>query len=346
MKKILMVGDDYIGSDYMKNGFAPWQEQGYELVESNWLHGGMEKMSEMNRIIERDGPDAVPVHDEAFDLIKDAEMLIVEFMPVPQKLIDAAPALKYIGTLRTGLENIDIQYASSKGIDVFNTPGRLAETVSDYTIAFMIGEARNMCRGHAALKQGDWRRDYHNNDYVPELRGHTVGLVGFGHIARAVARKLSGFKTRTIASDPYVSDEQAKELGVELVDLETLMKESDFVSVHTSLTESTHHLIGKKELALMKPTAIIVNTARGNIIDEEALIAALQEKRIGGAALDVFANEPPGIDHPLVKLDNCTVTPHLAGTSVDCMINCPKMLANAMLSDIVEGKESGFRVGG
>jgi len=345
MKRILLVGDDYIGSDYMRNGFVLFQEHGYELVESNWLHGGMDKMSEMNRVIEREGPEAVSVHDEVLDLIRDAEMLVIQFLPVSGNLIDTAPELKYIGTLRTGLENVDMEYATGKGIKVFNTPGRLAETVSDYTVAFILAEARNICRGHAALKQGNWRRNYHNNDYVPELRGHIAGLVGFGHIGRAVARKLSGFDMRVLACDPYVSAQQAKELAVELVDLETLLKESDFVSVHANLTESTYHLIGRQELSLMKPTAIIVNTARGSIIDEEALIEALEQRRIGGAAIDVFEHEPPPEDHALLKLDNCTVTPHLAGTSVDCMINCPKMLAGAMLSEIIEGKPSPFLVG-
>jgi D-3-phosphoglycerate dehydrogenase len=345
MKKILIVGDDYIGSDYMKNGFAPWQEQGYALVERNWLHGGMEKMSEMNRVIEREGPEAVPVDDEVFDEIQDAEILIVQFMPVPAKLIDSAPKLKYIGTLRTGLENIDIDYAKERGIAVFNTPGRLAETVSDYTIGFMLCEARNIARGHAALRQESWRRDYSNNAYVPEMQGRTVGLVGFGHIAQSVARKLGGFNMNIIAVDPFVSQDVADKYNVKLVDMDRLMAESDFVSVHVNLNSKTRHLIGAHELSLMKKTAVIVNTARGPVIDEDALIAALQEKRIGGAALDVFEEEPPAQNSPLYELDNVTITPHLAGTSVDCMINSPKMLANAMQEELIEGKESGFRVG-
>ncbi len=346
MKKILMVGDDYIGSDYMKNGFAPWREHGYALVERNWLHGGMDKMSEMNRIIERDGPEAVPVHDDVFDEIRDAGMLIVQFMPVPAKLIDAAPALKCIGTLRTGLENIDLDYARERGIAVFNTPGRLAETVSDYTIGFMLCEARNIARGHAALRQGNWCRAYANNDYVPEMQGRTVGLVGFGHIARDVARKLAGFDMKVIAVDPFVSQDIADKYKVKLVDMDSLMAASDFVSVHVNLNDKTRHLIGAHEISLMKKTAVIVNTARGPVIDEDALIAALKEKRIGGAALDVFEEEPPAQGSPLYELDNVTITPHLAGTSVDCMINSPKMLSNAMLKEMVEGKETGFRVTG
>jgi D-3-phosphoglycerate dehydrogenase len=346
MKKILLVGDDYIGSSYMRDGFAPFVEHGYALVECDWQLGGIDRLSEVNRIVEEEGPSApaAPVPDEVMKLVADAEMLVVQFLPVPRSLIDAGRELKYVGTLRTGLENMDVGHARAKGIEVFHTPGRLAETVSDYAIALMLAETRNVARGHAALKAGEWRRDYANNDWVPELGGRTVGLVGFGLIARAVARKLSGWDVRILATDPFVSPDVATPFGVELVDIETLLGESDFVSVHVTLTEKTRHLIGARELALMKPTAIIVNTARGGIIDERALAGALEEGRIGGAAIDVFEQEPPGEDNPLLSVDNCTLTPHIAGMSVDAMINNPKKLARAMLSDIVEGTPSGFRV--
>ena len=346
MKKIVLAGDDYIGSDFMYNGFLPFAQKGYELVKTDWLWGGMETMSEKNRIVEEQGPQAVAPHDEVFELIQDAEILIVQFLPVPKQLIDAAPQLKQIGTLRTGLENIDLAYAQEKGIAVFNTPGRLAETVSDYTVGFLLCEARNIARGHAALRQGHWCRAYHNNDYVPEMQGRTVGLVGFGHIAQAVARKLSGFNMNVIAVDPFVSQETADRYDVKLVDMESLMRASDFVSVHVNLNDKTRHLIGAHEISLMKKTAVIVNTARGPVVDEAALIAALQEQRIGGAALDVFEEEPPAQGSPLYELDNVTITPHLAGTSVDCMINSPKMLSNAMLKEMFEAEETGFRVAG
>jgi len=346
VRKILLVGDDYISSDLMKPGFSSFEEAGYKLVTADWLQGGLDKLSAVNRIVEKKGPEAeeAVVPQEIFDLIRDVEMLIVQFLPVPKALIDAGEKLRVIGTLRTGLENIDVQYATQKGIKVFNTPGRLAETVSDFTIGAIIAEARNIARGHAALKAGVWRRDYHNNDFIPELGGRTVGLVGFGAIAQAVARKLSGFNVRILAYDPYVPEERAAALSVELVDLDTLLREADFVSIHARLTEETHHLIGARELSLMKSTAILVNTARSGLVDEKALYDALKEKRIGGAFLDVFDAEPPGKDYPLITLDNCTVTPHLAGSSKDAMLNSPKRLGKAMYAQLMEGQDTGFQV--
>lgn len=346
MKKILIVGDDYVGSEPILQAFARFRDAGYELVAYDWLHGGMEVLSEINRRVELEGPEspAAPVPEEVFRLIQDANILIVEFLCVPKALIDAAPHLEAVGTLRTGLENIDVDYVLSKGIRLFHTPGRLAEAVSDYTIGFMLCEARNIARGYHAIKTGHWRKDYANSAYTPELKGRVVGLIGFGEIGRLVAKKLRGFDVEIIAYDPYVDPAVAEALGVRMVDLDTLLKESDFVSIHARATAENEHLIGARELSLMKPTAFLINTARSSLVDEEALYEALRSRQIGGAALDVFDQEPIGPDHPLATLDNCTVTPHLAGTSVDAMLNCPKLLAREMWRNLIEGEETRFLV--
>ena len=346
MAKILLVGDDYIGREFLREGFAIFREQGYEIAEFDWLQGGLEKLSGLNRLIEKEGPGcrSVRIPDEVRELIRDADMLVIQFFPVSRELLESAPRLSIIGTVRTGLENIDVACARERNIAIFNTPGRLAETVSDYAIAFLLAEARNLARGHAALKQGNWRRDYINNPWVPELGGRTVGLMGFGKIGQAVARKLTGWKVTILAADPFARVETARDLDVELTDLDTLLARSDFVSLHANLTKENYNMIGEKQLSLMKPTAIIVNTARGGLIDERALCRALVERRIGGAAIDVFEHEPPPHDHPLLGLDNCTVSPHLAGSSVDCMRNSPKTLARAIFDELVLGKDTGFRV--
>lgn len=346
MKKLVIVGDDYVRSEHIADAFARFRMAGYEIQTYDWLHGGMKVLSEINRRVEIEGPEspAAPIPDEVFSLVKDAHILIVEFLCVPKALVDTAPHLEAIGTLRTGLENIDVDYVLSKGIRLFNTPGRLAETVSDYTIGFMLCEARNIARGYHAIKMGDWRRDYVNSAYIPELKGRVVGLIGFGEIGRLVAKKLRGFDVQLLAYDPYVNKETAEAFNVRLVDLDTLLKESDFVSIHARATPENEHLIGARELSLMKPTAFLINTARSALIDEKALYEALKSRKIGGAAIDVFDQEPIGPDHPLATLDNCTVTPHLAGTSVDAMLNCPKLLAAEMWKNLIEGQETRFLV--
>lgn len=339
MKTILLVGDDYIDSGVMAAGFAPFREYGYEFVTYDWVHeGGMTQLQHKNRILEEEGPESVPVPEEVYSLIADAEILVCQFLPVPRALLEAGKNLQAVSTLRAGLENLNVAAASELGIMVFNNPGRNAHAVAEFAIGLMLAEARNICRCHQSLKEGGWRRNFINSAYIPELEGRTVGIIGLGHIGRLVAKKLAGFEPRLLGYDPYVKPDEVNYLGVKLVDLDTLLRESDFVTLHARLTEENHHMIGERELGLMKPTAILVNTARSGLVDEEALYKALKEQRIGGAALDVFDIEPPGKDYPLVTLDNCTVTTHMAGTTQDALLNAPKLLAQKMLCLVKEGE--------
>ncbi|MDR9769333.1 2-hydroxyacid dehydrogenase [Acetomicrobium sp.] len=328
--KVLLVGDDYIGSDLIESAFASWREKGCELVSYDWLLGSVEKLQNVNRILEEKGPEAIMPPADLFTLIEDADILIIQFLPLGRSLIDSAKKLKVVGILRAGYENVDVDYLSSKGIMFFNNPGRNADAVSDYAIGMMLAEARNIARGHMSLKQGEWRREYVNSSYIPDLPGRVVGIVGFGQIGQLVAKKLSGFEMRILAYDPYVSNGVADTLNVQLTDLATLLEESDFVTLHARLTEDNRHMIGADELALMKPTAFLINTARSGLIDEKALYEALRERKIGGAALDVFDQEPTGKDYPLVTLDNCTVTPHIAGTTNDALVKAPYKLAREL----------------
>lgn len=255
-------------------------------------------------------------------------MIITEFCPITRHLIDSCPRLKLIGVLRAGCENINVRYATEKGIAVFNTPGRNADSVADFTVGLLISESRNIARGHAGLKRGEWIREYPNQAYIPELPGKTVGIIGLGEIGRKVARRLAGFDVRLLGYDPYVS--QSPE-GLQLVDLPTLMAESDFVTIHVRLTAETENLISRDLISRMKSTAYLINTSRSALVDEQALADALRERRIAGAGLDVFNVEPPGKDYPLVVLDNVTITPHMAGGSSDAFLNSPGKLAAELL---------------
>ncbi|MGI5907229.1 MAG: 2-hydroxyacid dehydrogenase [Christensenellales bacterium] len=337
MMKALLIGDDYIDAEMMLDGFASWAEKGCELVTYQWALGGKEQLQAVNLTLEQKGYDALEIPEEVMDYAGDADILVTQFFPVTSGLITNAPRLKVVGTLRAGVENICVDLMTERNIMVINNTGRNAQAVSDFTIGMMLAEARNIGRSHAAMKAGYWRKEYINTPFCPDLEGSTVGIIGFGMVGQLVAKKLTGFDVEVIAYDAYPDEEAAMKYGVAFVDLETLLKRSDFVCMNCRLVPETYHMLGAREFSLMKPTAFLINTARSGLIDEDAMWEALYRKRIGGAALDVFDLEPPGIDHRLVTLDNVTLTPHQAGTTVHAMGRSALRLCQHM-SALFEGK--------
>jgi D-3-phosphoglycerate dehydrogenase len=297
---------------------------GVTVKTLDWKTNGFDELQKINLVIEKEGSEGYDVPDYIIEAAGDADILITQFCPVNKKVIDLCKNLKMIGVLRSGYENINVPYATEKNIAVLNTPGRNADAVADFAVGAIISECRNIARGHAGLKQGDWIREYPNSGYIPDLPGKTVGIIGFGEIGAKVAKRFSGFDMRILAFDPY---RKTAEHGAELVDLAYLMSHSDFITLHARLTEDNRRLINREMLALMKPTAYIINTARAGLIDEAALYETLKNKKIAGAVLDVFEKEPPGKEYPLVTLDNVTLTPHMAGGSNDAFYNSPKKLA-------------------
>ena len=334
--KTVIIGDAYISSKDMRAGFEAWEKRGVELVDYQWDQDGKD-MSYVNLLVEQKGPEAIEVPDVIVDLCADADVIITQFCPINKKVIDAAKKCVAVGTLRAGVENIAVDYLTEKGIMVFNNAGRNAEAVADFTIGMMLAEYRNIGRSHAAVKAGYWRKEFVNSKYLPDFAGLTTGIVGFGMVGQLVAKKLTGFDQRVLAYDAYPDKEAAEKYNVTFVDLDTLMKECDIVSVNCRLVPETFHMIGAAQLSLMKPTAIIVNTARSGLIDEAALYEVLKARKIGGAALDVFDKEPTSIDYRMIALDNCTVTSHLAGTTVHAVSRSPLRLANHM-TNLFEGK--------
>ena len=322
--KLLAVSDTYCPASFMREGLASLGELGVEVEVRAWEHDDLVALQEANLAIEQGGPQAVVLPRDVTDAVGDFEILVVQFAPVSGELIEAATRLGVIGVLRSGVENVDVDVATRRSVTVMNTPGRNARAVAEATMGMILAEIRNIARAHACLTRGDWRRAFPNRGAIPELCGKTVGLVGYGSVGRLVAGYLEAFGSEIIAYDPYVQGDPAP---ARLVDLATLMARSDVVSVHARLTEATRHLIGRAELARMKPTAVLVNTARSGLIDESALIDALAEHRIMGAALDVFDVEPLPPEHPFLTLDNVTVTPHLAGSTRDAFLNSTRLMA-------------------
>lgn len=318
--KILCVGDAMISGDAFAE--AAQKLGSAEIIAADW-ETDWDNLQHRRLVIEQQGP-AVERIPPIFLENPTTDIAIGLFCPFSSELMDALPGLKVIGVARAGVENVDVEAATKRGILVFHVTGRNAEAVSDYAVGLMLSEARNIARAHAAIAQGSWRKQFANSDYVPELKGKSIGIVGFGHIGRLVAKKLSGFDVRTLVYDPWVSGELPN--GVEVVDKETLFREADFVTLHARLTEESRHLVGKHELNSMKPTAYLVNTARSGLIDTNALVTALQNRQITGAALDVFDVEPIPQDHPLLALDNVTLTTHIAGTTREALTRSPELL--------------------
>lgn len=328
--KIVGIGDLFIPASYIEKGFAPLREKGHLVEVMDWPLKSFDELQNYNLLVETQGCQALQPPQCVFELCADADVIVTQFCTVTRELVDACPKLKAIGVLRGGIENVCSEYAREKGIEVFNAPGRNAEAVSDFTVGMIICEARNIARGHHGILTGRWIRDYSNSGMIPDLPGRTVGLIGCGAIGMKVAKKLSGFDMTLLGYDPFASAERCKEAGIDLVELDELMARADFVSLHARLTAENRHLIDARRLALMKPTAYLINTSRAGLIDEAALVEALRAKKIAGAALDVYEHEPPQPDDPLLALDNVTLTPHMAGGSNDAFFNTPILLRKRM----------------
>ena len=255
--------------------------------------------------------------------IKGADIILSGFTPMTASVMNSNPKLKVIGIARGGPVNVDLKAATERKILVIGTVGRNAESVADQTLGFILTESRNIARHSMALKTGKYfeeadkigRGNYLNRFEFSELLGKTLGLIGYGEVGRRVSKRAHSFGMRIIVYDPYVSEEAFRAEGCEKVELMELLQKSDFVSIHAKLTPETTHLINAERLAFMKPTSVLVNTARGEIIDEKALYQALKKRRIASAALDVFEDDPVQANNLLLQLENVTATPHTAGRS-------------------------------
>lgn len=322
--RLLAVSDKYIPACFMQQGLAELETLGVQVDVRPWEHATLIELQEANLAIEQGGPDAVALPPELLDGLDRYDAVVVQFAPVSRDFLAAAARLKVVGVLRGGTENVAVAEATARGIAVLNTPGRNARAVAECTLGLILSEVRNLARAHARLMAGQWQRSFPNSDAIPELCGKTVGLVGYGNVAQLVAGYLQALGSRILAFDPYFRGDAAP---ATLVDLETLLRESEVVSLHARLTAESQHLIGERELGWMRPSAVLVNTARSGLVDEAALVRALEKRQIMGAALDVFDVEPLPPDHPLLALDNVTLAPHLAGSTIDAFRNSPRMMA-------------------
>ena len=250
------------------------------------------------------------------------------------EVMDAAgPQLKVISNHAVGFDNIDVPAATARGIPVGNTPGILTDATADFAFALLMAAARRVVEGERYVREGKWKTWGPSLLLGPDVHGATLGLVGFGRIGQAMAKRAQGFEMRVLYHDPS-SPAASPSLNAKSVDLETLLGESDFVSIHTPLTPETRGLMNRERFAIMKSTAVLINTARGPVIDPAALFDALSTHRIFAAALDVTDPEPIPMDSPLLTLDNLIVVPHIASASVATRQKMSLMAAQNLIAGL------------
>ncbi len=325
--RTLVIGDHFIpGSAYVEAlrsaGIAP---DGIRTVD--WSGGKGDQHAAQQRM-ERAGPAAVPVPDEIVAAVGDAEALALHFAPVPTAVLDAGSSLRAVVVARTGLENVDVEAATARGVAVVPIFGRNASGVAELAIGMMVCEGRDIARADSSVKAGGWRKDFGGPGR--EIGGSTVGLVGFGHVGRELARRLSGFDVELLVHDPYVSADLLVEFGAVQADLDTVFRESDYVHVLARLTPETERFVTAEHFALMKPTAYFVNTSRSRLVDYDALYDALVRGQIAGAGLDVFDAEPLPPDSPWRTLDNVTITTHFGGETTTTNARSARLVAEAV----------------
>jgi len=266
--------------------------------------------------------------DDLIGLLSDADGAQVGTLPLTsRRVMEACPRLKVVSRMGVGVDSIDLDAATELGILVCNVPGANTAEVADHAMALLLTLTRRLQDAIRTTREGAWSKDRRSTlgyyESVQRIAAHTVGIIGFGDIGRAFATRVRGFgPARIIACDPYVNQSTADLYGVQLVPLETLLDEADFITIHCSATEETRHLINADSLKLMKPTAFLINTARGPIVDGAALAQALADGVLGAAALDVTESEPIDPEDPLLGLPNCIVTPHIAGFSPQFLEEC------------------------
>jgi D-3-phosphoglycerate dehydrogenase / 2-oxoglutarate reductase len=250
--------------------------------------------------------------DEIINAAKDADGIVTGAVLITSKVLKSLPKLKVVVRYGVGYDNIDVDAASEAGVVVAYIPDYCYEEVSNHAIGMLLALSRKMVIQNNLLKSGKWKEAAAARPPMGPIFGETLGIIGTGNIGRLSSRKGAAFGLKVIGYDPYVERNLVYPYGVTFVDLPTLLKESDYISIHVPLNKETHHMIGEKELTMMKPTAYLINTARGRVVDEKALIKALQDKKIAGAGIDVFEQEPTPPENPLLHMDNVVVTPHSA----------------------------------
>lgn len=331
MKKMVVINDvNTIGNNSIDRFKELAGQYNYQVeVVDDLCSDSMEEFSEWFLKMEQEGPDALLLNEKLVKAMEDAQIVVTAMSGIPTEGVDNAKDLQAVCIMRSGVENINLENATKKGVKVINAPGRLAVPVSEFTVGLMIAEMKNIARSNIRVLNHDFSdADFCNTNYTVNLKGKNVGIVGCGAVGARVAKIMKAFEANVLVYDPYCPAERLEAEGYKVMELNELCKEADVISVHFRLTPETRGLIGKEQFELMKPTCVLINTARAGLVDEEAMMDALINHKIGGAGLDVWHQEPLPDNHPFFTMDNVTLTGHLAGWSsnafemtVDIMLN-------------------------
>jgi D-3-phosphoglycerate dehydrogenase len=302
----------FVADDVNQSGLEPLRAAGFEIEKRTGL--GLEELKEA---------------------IRDCDGLIVRSeTKVTPALMDVATRLRVVGRAGVGVDNIDVPAATARGIVVMNAPDGNTITTAEHTIALLIALARRVPAANASLKSGLWER---KKFIGVELHGKTLGIVGLGRIGRTVAYRARAFGMNIVAYDPFLAPEQARDLELEVASLDEVCRRADFLTVHTPLTAETRGIIGANAFANMKTGVRVINCARGGLVDEQALLNAIKEGKVAGAALDVFENEPPSADNPLLALDEVIATPHLGASTKEAQEGVAVTVAEQMRDYLLTG---------
>lgn len=300
--------------------------------------GVMARLSERAQVRLWDQEDIPPPREVLLREVEGIDGLVSLLTDrIDGELLDRAATLRVVANVAVGFDNIDVEAATTRGVVVTNTPGVLTETVADFTMALLLGTARRLVEADKYTRANRWKSWELMLFLGQDVHGATLGLLGLGRIGGAVARRAHGFGMRIVYHDVIRREDLEAELGITYLPFEQVLREADFVSVHVPLMPETRHLIGRDQLRLMKPTAVLINTSRGPVVDTLALAEALADGTIWAAGLDVFEVEPVPHDHPLLRLDNVIVVPHIASASVVTRTKMAQMAVENLLA-VLEGR--------
>lgn len=325
MTRVLAAGDHFVSAkkltEALKEAAAESQDLSFSELTLDWPlvpFGPIDGVDEASGTVEG-----------LIESIDGASIVLTQMAPFTAKVFESCPELKFIGVCRGGPVNVDLEAATQAGVVVSFAPARNAQAAAEFAVGLMLTAMRRISAGDSELKQGQWRGDYYTYEQTGlEINGSTVGLVGYGAIGRIVARILNAFGATVLAYDPYANVDSAAQEHVTVLPLDVVLRRSNIVSIHARLTPETHHILNAENLNLLPRGAVLINSARGGLLDYSVLPAMLESGHLGALALDVYDEEPPGDDWPLRKAPNVLMTPHLAGATRQTAERAATIIAN------------------